>query len=119
MAFLNHLMGLGVSSAIGCEAIAGGGKIGVVATGTTSADAVAITSPWATITTSAGSTGVILPKMDGGFGGLLNESGQTITVYPPSGTTFNAAATSFTFTNLKVLFYFWTSPTTMAIGMLA
>lgn len=113
MPFPEHLMGLGTPG-LTASAMAGGGTTGLVATGSTSADALQLSASWNTITTSSASTGVILPKVSGGFGGIRNDSGQTITVYPPSGSTVNAAASSVTLATAKTMLFFATSPTTWA-----
>ena len=113
MPFLEHLMGLGTPPAL-ADATAGGGKTGLVAVGSTATDALQLSASWNTITTSSGSTGVILPKASGGFCGIRNDSGQTINVYPGTGNTVNAAASSVTVATAKTAFFFMTSATTWA-----
>jgi len=114
MPFIEHLMGTHVPPAQ-ASATAGGGTTGLVATGSTSADALQLSNSWNTITTSSASTGVILPGgTSGGFGGIRNDSGQTITVYPGTGKTVNAAASSVTLATAKTMFFFQTSATTWA-----
>jgi len=68
------------------------------------------------ITTSSASTGVLIPNNASGiaFGGIRNDSGQTIKVYPPSGCTVNAAASSVDLATAKTMIWFFTSATTMA-----
>jgi hypothetical protein len=46
--------------------------------------------------------------------GIWNASGQTITVYPATGSTINAAAASVTMANNKAALFFATSATTWA-----
>lgn len=118
MSNLEHIMGTGVPPRT-ASAIAGGGATGLVATGSTAADALQLTDTWVAITTSTGSPGVILPKMSAGYGGIYNNSGVTVTVYPGTGNTLNAAATSFSLTNGKSCIYFKTSATTWATNLTA
>jgi hypothetical protein len=114
MPFTEHLMGLGTPGAA-AAATAGSGATGLVATGSTAADALQLSASWNTITTSSASTGVKLPNVTGGFCGIRNDSGQTITVYPYStATTVNAAAASVTLATAKTMLVFWTSATTVA-----
>ena len=113
MPFIEHLMGLG-TPANQAAAMAGGGATGLVATGTTATDALQLSASWNAITTSSASTGVRLPNVSGGFIGIRNDSGQTITVYPFTGATVNAAASSVTLATAKTMILFQTSPTTWA-----
>lgn len=113
MPFIDHLMGLGTPPLL-AEATAGGGKTGLVATGSSSADALQLSESWGAITTSSASTGCILPNANGGFCGYRNDSGQTITFYPGTGKTINAAASSYTVATAKTALFFMTSPTTWA-----
>ncbi len=120
MPFASHVLAAG-SSPLLASAIVGGGQTGVVATGSTSADAFQLSASWAAITTSSASTGVLLPNNASGiaFGGIRNDSGQTIKVYPPSGCTINAAASSVDVLTAKTFVWFFTSATTVAGGSLA
>ena len=118
MPYIDHMMGLG-TPAEAAKAMAGGGATGLVATGTTATDALQLNGSWNAITTSSASTGVKLPAVFGGFGGIWNKSGQTITVYPPTGATLNNAASSMTLADSKALFFFYTSPTTIATVLTA
>lgn len=113
MPFTEHLMGLGAPPYL-AAATAGGGATGLVATGTTAADALQLSASWNAITTSAASTGVKLPAVSQGFMGIRNDSGQTITIYPQTGATVNAAAASVTIATAKTMILFQTSPTTWA-----
>lgn len=113
MSILEHVMGSG-NSPMSSGAITGGGATGIVATGTTSADAKQLSTTWNAITTSSASTGVILPKTAGGYCGIRNDSGQTITVYPGTGNTVNNAASSVTLGNGLSMLAFKTSATTWA-----
>lgn len=113
MPFVEHLMGVGVPP-LQASTTAGGGVTGLVATGTTATDALQLSASWSAITTSAASTGVKLPAVSGGFMGIRNDSGQTITIYPQTGATVNAAASSVTIATAKTMILFQTSPTTWA-----
>jgi hypothetical protein len=95
--------------------ICGDGATGLVAVGTTIADALQLSAVWNTITTSAGSTGVILPPTEvGAVVGIRNDSGQTIAIYCKAGSTVNAAAASVNVATAKTILLFATSATTWA-----
>jgi len=113
MAFLSRIMGAGNSS-LSAQVICGEGAVGLVATGTTAADALQLNVSNNTITTSAASTGVKLPPCEVGAEMIIrNDSGQTITVYPfNTSTTMNAAAASVTVANTKTILLAATSATT-------
>lgn len=113
MPFVEHLMGLGTPPVL-ASATAGGGATGLVAVGSTAGTALQLSASWNAITTSAGSTGVILPVASGGFCGIRNDSGQTIVVYPGTGKTVNAAASSVTLATALTMLCFQTSATTWA-----
>lgn len=113
MPFVEHVMGAG-NSPLASSSIVGGGTTGIVATGSSASDAKQLSNSWNAITTSAGSSGVILPNTQGGFCGIRNDSGQTIVIYPGTGNTINAAAASVTLGNGLTMFCFKTSATTWA-----
>ncbi|CAB4187978.1 hypothetical protein UFOVP1166_24 [uncultured Caudovirales phage] len=95
--------------------ICGDGATGLVAVGSTAADALQLSAVWNTLTTSSASTGVKLqPTEAGAMVGLRNDSGQTITVYPATGSTINAGAASFSVATAKTALFFATSATTWA-----
>jgi hypothetical protein len=95
--------------------ICGDGATGLVATGTTANDALQLSAVWNTLTTSSASTGVKLPPTEAGaVVGLRNDSGQTITVYPATGSTINAGASSLSVATAKTVLFFATSATTWA-----
>lgn len=91
MPYAQTVMSGGVS-AQGAQAMAGGGASGLVAVGTTNADALQLGALTAhQITTSSASTGVILKAgVPGDWCVVENNSGQTIYIYPPSGAQINA-----------------------------
>jgi len=114
MAIPSRVLGSG-NAPLSTLSICGDGATGLVATGTTSADALQLSAVWNAITTSSASTGVKLPPTEvGAVVGIRNDSGQTITVYPPSGSTVNAAASSVTLATAKTMLLFATSATTWA-----
>jgi hypothetical protein len=95
--------------------ICGDGATGLVALGSTIADALQLSAVWNTITTSSASTGVILPPTEAGaFVGIRNDSGQTITIYPKSGSTINAGASTLSLATAKTAILFAPSATTWA-----
>lgn len=114
MPFPSHFMSAG-NSPRSAQTCMGGGAVGLVAAGSTIADALQLSASWNTITTSSASTGVILPPTeDGALMGIRNDSGQTITIYPKAGSTVNAAASSVTLATAKTMLLFATSATTWA-----
>ncbi|MSR16105.1 MAG: hypothetical protein EXR86_16470 [Gammaproteobacteria bacterium] len=103
------------NSPLSTISICGDGATGLVAVGSTIADALQLSAVWNTITTSSASTGLILPPTEvGAVVGIRNDSGQTIVLYTKSGSTINAAATSFNIATAKTVMVFATSATTWA-----
>jgi hypothetical protein len=103
------------NSPLSTLAISGSGATGLVAVGTTLATALQLSATWNAITTSSASTGVALPPTEAGaVVGIRNDSGQTITVYTPTGSTVNAAASNVTLATAKTMLLFATSATTWA-----
>ena len=103
------------NSPLSTISICGDGATALVAVGSTIADALQLSAVWNTLTTSASGTGVILPPTEvGAVVGLRNDSGQTITVYPKSGSTINAAASTLSVATARTVLLFATSATTWA-----
>jgi hypothetical protein len=103
------------NSPLSTTSICGDGTVGLVATGTTAADALQLSAVFNKIATSAGSTGVKLqPTEMGAIVGIRNDSGQTISVYPATGSTMNAAASSVTLADGKTMLCFGISSTVWA-----
>ena len=95
--------------------ICGDGATALVATGSTASDALQLSAVWNTITTSSASTGVILPTTEpGAMVGIRNDSGSTITIYPKSGSTINAGASTLSLATAKTVLLFAPSATTWA-----
>jgi len=96
-------------------AIAGYGTTGLVATGSTAADALQLSADWNTFTTGSAGGAKLPPTEMGAVIGIRNDSGNTITVYPYStGSTINAAAASVTLATAKTMLLFAVSSTTWA-----
>ena len=114
MAFPSRILGAG-NSPLSSSTICGDGATALVAVGSTIADALQLSAVWNTITTSSSGTGVILPPTEvGAMIGIRNDSGQTVTVYPKSGSTINAAAPNLAVVTAKTVILFATSATTWA-----
>lgn len=114
MPFPSEVLSAG-NSPMATQAISGQGDVGLVAVGTNLATALLLSATWNTITTSSASTGVALPPTQEGMViGIRNDSGQTITVYPQTGSTVNAAASSVTLATAKTMLLFAPSATTWA-----
>jgi len=103
------------NSPLSTTSICGDGATGLVALGSTIADALQLSAVWNAVTTSSASTGLILPPTEAGaMIGVRNDSGQTIVIYPKSGSTINAAASSLNVATAKTVILFATSATTWA-----
>ncbi len=114
MPITSQILAAGTSPLLS-SVIAGTGATGLVAVGTNLATALQLSNSWNTITTSAGSTGVALPPTEAGcVVGIRNDSGQTISVYPRSGSTVNAGASSVTLATATTMLLFAPSATTWA-----
>jgi hypothetical protein len=114
MAIPSRVLGSG-NAALSTISICGDGATGLVAVGSTAADALQLSAVWNTLTTSSASTGVKLPPTEAGaFVGIRNDSGQTITVYPATSSTINAGASSYSLATAKTALFFAPSATTWA-----
>jgi hypothetical protein len=110
----SRVLGSG-NAPLSTTSICGDGAVALVALGSTATDALQLSAVWNTITTSSASTGVKLPPTEAGaVVGIRNDSGQTITVYPATGSTINAAAASFSLATAKTALFFAPSATTWA-----
>lgn len=111
----SRIMAMGQSGAA-AEAICGYGRTGLVAVGSSATDALQLSADWNTITTSSASTGVKLPPTEAGaMVGIRNDSGQTVTIYPATGSTINAGSASVTLATAKTALLFAVSATTWAL----
>lgn len=104
-----RLMGAGLP-ALTANEIIGGSAIGLVATGSTQADALQLSQGVNTITTSSASTGVKLPPAEANAMCVVNnQSGQTLAVYPneTAGVTVDST-TSASVANSRAAIFFCT-----------
>ena len=115
MAFPSRIQGAG-NSPLSASTICGDGAVGLVALGSTAADALQLSAVNNTLTSSAASTGVKLPPTESGARMIIrNDSGQTITIYPfNTSSTINAGATSVTLATAKTMLLVGMSATTWA-----
>ena len=113
MSIPSRVLGAG-NSPMSTQAICGTGAVGLVALGTTIADALLLSADYNTLTTSSASTGVrLLPTEAGATVVIRNDSGVTVTVYPYSvASTINASATSLALATAKTAVFYATSATT-------
>jgi hypothetical protein len=94
-------------------AICGDGATALVATGTTAADALQLSAVWNAVGTTAASTGVKLPPTEvGAVVCVYNGGASTLTVYPATGSTINAGASSLSVTATQRVLFIATSATT-------
>lgn len=101
------------NSGLATTSICGDGATGLTATGTTAADALQLSAVWNTVGTTAASTGVKLPPTEAGaMVCVYNAGASTLTVYPPTGSTINAGASSLSVTATTRVLFIATSATT-------
>ena len=95
----SNVMGAGLS-ALAAEVIVGACTSALTATGTTQADALLLPTTIAEITTTAASTGVVLPSgcAPGDRFFVYNIGAQTLSIYPPVGESINAVAVNGAYT---------------------
>ena len=110
--FQKDLMGVGLPSQV-AQALGGSYALGKTATGSTNADAYALTAATTEFTTTAASTGAILPSTSGRvlLGDQLlvcNMGANTLKVYPPVGYKINAGTTdaAVSISTLKTAIFF-------------
>lgn len=102
------------NSPLSTISIAGDAATGLVAVGSTQATALQLSAVYNAITTSAASTGVILPTTEPGASVVIyNASGQTISIYPPVSSQINAVAVNgaYTVATAKTVILFAVSST--------
>lgn len=101
------------NSGLATISICGDGATGLTATGTTAADALQLSAVWNTVGTTAASTGVKLPPTEAGsMVCVYNAGASTLTVYPATGSTINAGASSLSVTSTQRVLFIATSATT-------
>ena len=102
------------NSPLATISICGDGATALVATGSTAADALQLSAVWNVFTTGSAGGAKLPPTEVGAMVGIRNDSGNTVTVYPSTGSTVNAAAASVTLATAKTMILFATSATTWA-----
>lgn len=87
MALAKDLIGVGTPAAQAVAIVGGSVNTSVTAAGagSTSSDATAVTSSYATVAGADGNKGVILPAVIEGEVTIFNNSASTLKVWPPSG----------------------------------
>ena len=111
MAFPSRVQGAGQSGGA-TTAICGDVAANLTATGSSATDALQVSAVVTRVGTTASGTGIRLPAPEAGAMMVVrNDGANTITVYPPTGSTINGSA-SHTVATLKGALYFGTSGTT-------
>ena len=112
MAIPSRVLGAG-NSALSTISICGDGATAIVATGSSATDALQLSACYNSIGTAAASTGVKLPPTEvGAMVAVYNGGASTLTVYPATGSTINAAAASLSVTATTRVLFIATSATT-------
>ena len=112
MAIPSRVLGAG-NSPLSALSICGDGATGLVATGSTAADALQLSAVWNTVATTASGTGVKLPPTEAGaMVCVYNAGANTLAVYPANGSTINAGASSLSVTATTRVLFIATSATT-------
>lgn len=111
MAFPSRVQGAGQSGGA-TTAICGDVASALTATGSSATDALQLSAVVSRVSSAAASTGVKLPAPEAGAMMVVrNDGANTITVYPPTGSTINGSASN-TIAAGKADLYFGTSTTT-------
>lgn len=111
MAFPSRVQGAGQSGGA-TTAICGDVASALTATGSSATDALQLSAVVSRVSSAAASTGVKLPAPEAGAMMVVrNDGANTITVYPPTGSTINGGASN-TIAAGKADLYFGTSGTT-------
>ena len=111
MAFPSRVQGAGQSGGA-TTAICGDVASALPATGSSATDALQLSAVVSRVSSAAASTGVKLPAPEAGAMMVVrNDGANTITVYPPTGSTINGSASN-TIAAGKADLYFGTSGTT-------
>ena len=111
MAFPSRVQGAGQSGGA-TTSICVDVSAALTATGSSATDALQLSAVVSRVSTAAASTGVKLPAPEAGAMMVVrNDGANTITVYPPTGSTINGSASN-TIAAGKADLYFGTSGTT-------
>lgn len=101
------------NSGVAVQAMCGTGATGLTATGTSATDALQLSADWNTVATTASGTGVRLPPTEAGaMVCVYNAGANTLAVYPATGSTINAGASSLNVTATTRVLFIATSATT-------
>lgn len=111
MAFPSRVQGAGQSGGA-TTAICGDVSAALTATGSSATDALQLSAVVSRVSSAAASTGVKLPAPEAGAMMVVrNDGAETLTVYPPTGSTINGSASD-SIAAGKANLYFGTSGTT-------
>lgn len=111
MAFPSRVQGAGTSGGA-TTAICGDVQNNLTATGSSATDALQVNAAIVRVSTTAASTGIKLPAPEAGAMMFVRNAGaSTLTVYPPTGSTIDGAA-SVTIATVKATLFVGTSGTT-------
>jgi len=111
MTIPSRVLGSGISP-LATQSIAGTATVGLTATGTTAATALQLSTSYNVVSTTAASTGVKLLQTENGASMVVaNNGASSLTVYPPTGSTIDGAASVAIATTKRRIFW-GTSDTT-------
>lgn len=111
MTIPSRVLGSGTSP-LATQSICGSATVGLVATGTNAATALQLETSYNVVATTAASTGVKLLKTENGASMVVaNNGASSLTVYPPTGSTIDGAASVAIATTKRRVFW-GTSDTT-------
>jgi len=112
MAIPSRVLSAG-NSPLSSTSICGDAATALVATGSSTTDALQLSACYNSVITTAASTGVKLPPTEAGaMVAVYNGGASTLTVYPATGSTINAAAASLSVTATTRVLFIATSATT-------
>lgn len=111
MTIPSRVLGSGVSP-LATQSICGSAIVGLTAAGTNAATALQLSTSYSVVGTTAASTGVKLLKTEmGACMAVANDGANTLTVYPPTGSTIDGSA-SVSIATTKRRVFWGTSDTT-------
>lgn len=101
------------NSGLATTSICGDGATGLTATGSSATNALQLSAVWNTVATTGSGTGVKLPPTEAGaMVCVYNAGANTLAVYPATGSTINAGASSLSVTATTRVLFIATSATT-------
>jgi len=105
MAIPSRVLGSG-NAPLAAISICGDAATGLTAAGTNAATALQISAVFNVVSTTASSTGVKLPPTEAGaMVAIFNTGAQTLTVYPPTGSTVDGTTSMTIATGKEALFF--------------